>query len=674
MEQQKNLTAENKIVYYCDKIIEYGIYALVFFVPLVFWTETYDMFELIKMIFLFNITLFILVAWIIKSIENNKIQFNKTALFWASIIYFITLVISTINSQSVLRSLYGVYKQYQGLFVNLSYLILFLVIINNIDKSKIKNILFSTISSGTLVAIYGIFQSFGYDPIFKMSDYFGGRSASTLGNPIFLGNFLTMVLPISIIFLITFSPVWSKIFFGFSTVIMFLCLLFTYSRGAWLAFILSLILIVILLRKEIIKKDNIKWFMGLSMVMILVIIGFSKREIISVNKKITTIERAISIINLSEPAIGARLNIWQSTLKIIRDYQLFGTGLDCFGVIFPLYQNREFNKFEGLSITAFKSHNEILQIASTTGFIGLFGWLFLITIILIKTLNFLKSSNDKFLSFVNIAIICGLFAYFISEQFSFNIITTGMMFWVFAGIIDISNKKHQKIEISKWLNKANKIKYCIYIVIFLIILANINFTTKLLYADYYYYKGMSTLNLDKLNCKKAIYYFEKARKINPLVPDYCFQLGFCYSSMGNINLAKNEYLKTVKFKPNDPNLLYNLGLVYYKTGDYDSSIYYFKKAEKIYQIMNPTHYRIYYYLGLSYGKKGLVNDAINSFKKSLKIKPDFAICHFNIANAYLLKGEKIHAIQHLKKVIDLESNSEIGRKANEILQRVLSKI
>ncbi len=680
MKREKSLVKENKIVYICDKVIEYGIYSLVFFVPIVFCPYTYDSFELIKMSLLFNITLLILLTWIIKSIENKKIQFNKTPIFWASIIYFIVLVIATLNSKSILISLYGVYGLNQGLFVNLCYVILFIVIINNIDMSKIKNILFFTILSGLLVAIYGVFQYFGYDPVLETNGNIGNRSDSTLGNPVFLGNFLTMILPISIVSSISSSHRW-KMFYGFSTAIMFLCLLFTSSRGAWVAFICSLILLIILIVKKI-KKDDIKWLLGLFIIIILFIIGFSQKEMILPNKRVTLTERAISSTKLSEPSIVARLNMWRTAIEIIKDYPFLGVGIDAIRTVFLKYQSPQHVKYKELRKVAEKLHNEVLQITSTAGFFGLFAYLFLLVTIVIKVIKLFKNLNDKFLFFTSIGIISGLFAYFVSGQFSFSLITTGILFWIYVGMVDISSKKEnqnikslnpcsRKRKINK--EKINNIfKPVVYIIIFLIAIAGIIIINKPLFADYYFKRGLAILEFDKSNCQDAIYYFKKATQLNPFVLDYHFKLGYCYGELGKRDLAIGEYLKIIeKFKIEEEGIFYNLGFIYQLKGNQDKAIYYFKKSEKIFQVVSSDKiYRVYYSLGLSYAMKSQYNRAIDYFEKSLKTKPNNAEVHLALGRVYYLKGLINESLQHFNKVITLEPNSEIGEEARILIKKV----
>lgn len=661
-----------KLINICDKIIEYGIYGIVFLTPIIFCLKTYDQFELPKMILLFNITLFTLTAWIVKLLEMNKITFVNTNIFLASILFLLVLIISTATSKSTPFALYGAYRMYQGIFVLLSCIILYIIVINNFRTSKIINLLLLIILSGTLVATYGIFQRYGYDFLFDKTSSMGGRIASFLWIPTFLGNFLAMCLPISIMLFIKFSSTFVKTSLFTSTVVMFLCLLFTYSRGAWLGFMGSIILIVILLyplRKEI-NKYNLRWLASLSIIIILLPIIFSNQEAISLNKTTTLSERATSVANLNEPAIKARIGIWESTLKIIKDYPVLGIGLDCTEVVFHKYQPPNFVEFEGALTVTTKPHNEILQIASTAGFVGLFGWLFLLANVFIKGIKFLRKSQDRTMSFIITGILCSLFAHFVCMQFNFNVITTGMLFWVYIGIIDVlCSKREYELEIKTTKN----LKVVIYILISIMFIIGITFINRPILADYYFNKGLLILSGDNSNYKKALPYLKKATKINPLVGEYHFRAGYLYQQyLQDGNSAKKEYLIALKFRPNDPHLLFNLGYLYNEGKEYNKSIYYLEKSAKILKVVNPKDYAVYYFLGLSYREKGLLNKAINSFKKCININPNFTEGHFDLAMTYYLKGQNKDAIKHFKKVIILNPGTKIAQKAKEAINSILA--
>ena len=68
---------------------------------------------------------------------------------------------------------------------------------------------------------------------------------------------------------------------------------------------------------------------------------------------------------IAEVKFAERLMLWRDTIKIIRDFPVFGVGLGCWPEIFPKYRSApwSFDFFR-------ESHNDYLELASETGLVG----------------------------------------------------------------------------------------------------------------------------------------------------------------------------------------------------------------------------------------------------------------------------------------------------------------
>ncbi len=106
-------------------------------------------------------------------------------------------ILSTLMSIAPHLSWWGSYERMQGLYTTLGYMVLFGVAADKLrSPAQYRRLQFALILTSVPVALYAIVQSFGLDPIAWETTFFG-RSASTLGNPIFLGAYLIMVIPIT---------------------------------------------------------------------------------------------------------------------------------------------------------------------------------------------------------------------------------------------------------------------------------------------------------------------------------------------------------------------------------------------------------------------------------------------------------------------------------------------
>src|SRR3989338_1711112 len=93
-----------------DKIITYSFYALFFLTPL-FWTSlNYELFEYNKMILTYGITVIIVGAWLLKSINDKRLTINRTPLDIPLLLFLAANILSTIFSIDPHTSIWGYYS------------------------------------------------------------------------------------------------------------------------------------------------------------------------------------------------------------------------------------------------------------------------------------------------------------------------------------------------------------------------------------------------------------------------------------------------------------------------------------------------------------------------------------------------------------------------------------
>lgn len=93
-----------------------------------------------------------------------------------------------------------------------------------------------------------------------------------------------------------------------------------------------------------------------------------------------------------------------------------------------------------------------------------------------------------------------------------------------------------------------------------------------------YEEAASELYRHKMH-KEALRYLEKAKKINPS-DKFVYNLsGVIHRVLGDRFAAVNEYQMAAQLDPNDPAIIFNLGVAYFKTSQEDKSLEYFKRAK-----------------------------------------------------------------------------------------------
>lgn len=212
----------------------------------------------------------------------------------------------------------------------------------------IKILLFA----GFLVSLVGIFQYFfGVDTNSNAwldtsiySDVHT-RVFSTLYNPNVLGSYLVLIIALTLGRIGTAQGSKALPLFGV-LVAAYLCLFFTFSRGAWVAMLISVIALFLFYKQ---KK------MILLVLALIVLIGLPEYSHIMSRMDLYLFKEDTSSVY--------RLQIWQGAWKIIENNWLLGVGLGNFSTALTHYLPVK-------SFQVFHAHNTYLHLLAETGIVG----------------------------------------------------------------------------------------------------------------------------------------------------------------------------------------------------------------------------------------------------------------------------------------------------------------
>jgi len=111
------------------------------------------------------------------------------------IIFTAIYTLATVHSVLPGIAFWGSYDRMQGLYTWLTYIAFFFVLAYRIRSwPQIERVISAIVFASVPVAIYGVMQHLGWDPVVWGADT-RTRVASTLGNAIFIGAYLLMCLP-----------------------------------------------------------------------------------------------------------------------------------------------------------------------------------------------------------------------------------------------------------------------------------------------------------------------------------------------------------------------------------------------------------------------------------------------------------------------------------------------
>lgn len=240
------------------------------------------------------------------------------------------------------------------------YILLYYLVVNNFHTiDQLKRLVQAVLISAGLVVAYGLYQYVqGVDisafewvdgeqfPLLKV------RIFSTLQNPNLLAGFLVIIAALAAGLGLNAEDRRRKTALLVLIIALLVCLVLTYSRGAWLS-----VLAVVGAYGVLYSR---KTFWLLLFVPVVVVAGHD-----------VLMERLMSIVNPTDTSATLRIALWESTLAMIADRPLFGIGWGAYPLVYPAYDF--FINDPGTTI--FHAHNMYLHIAAEIGVPGLLAFL-----------------------------------------------------------------------------------------------------------------------------------------------------------------------------------------------------------------------------------------------------------------------------------------------------------
>jgi putative inorganic carbon (HCO3(-)) transporter len=399
------------------------VMAILCMTPLIIAPFYVDYYYLPKIVFLYAVATVIGILWFLtrKNCNTKMHLIEKYVL-----VYLFLVFISTLFSTDIIRSIWGRPLREEGIFAISAYIFVFFIANRKyrFSKEHVKALLLS----GSIVALYGVIQYFGYDPIPRdlVRMHWKGIAVSTMGNPNFLGSYLTLILPIS-----TFAYIYSKktIYLVVSGIV-YLSLLCTMTRGSWIGAFIGLTVLTV----YIVRHQYSLVHLGTVLLLFAVLTVFT-----NVNSngrvfgRINTVPKDLaSVVNQSpdsEKSGSNRIFIWTRVVALVKSRPLFGYGLETLDGSFTKEYQDDVTAFYGYLMFVDKAHNEYLNIAVSTGIPSLLLYLAFVLRIIHK--SFRNVENNPLI----IPLLCSVIGYLVQAIFNISVVSVAYIYWIFLGIM-----------------------------------------------------------------------------------------------------------------------------------------------------------------------------------------------------------------------------------------------
>lgn len=366
------------------------------------------------------LTLFV---WILGKLANKEFKIIKNPvnfpLFFFSGVAFVSLIWGS-------RNLIGreVLVSFLYLVRFLEYALLFYLVLDLVkNKRKIKNYTKLIFVSTGILAILGFLQ-YIFMPDFSFLAEAGGwdphvkRMFSTWFDPNFLGGFFVFILSFILAFALFVKRRRDKILlFGLGGVLIF-ALVFTYSRGAFLALVVTIFLLGILKSRKLLV---------IGFIALLLLVAFSARLQV----------RLAGATRLDETA-RYRITSWLNTLTVAQNNLFLGVGFNAFR-----YSQLEYGTIKAMpSHSDFGSDSSLLTILVTTGIVGLVSYLWLLGTMFYISWRAYHKSRGSLQGALGLGMFVALSGLLIHSQFVNSLLHPHFMevIWIFLGFNVVSIK------------------------------------------------------------------------------------------------------------------------------------------------------------------------------------------------------------------------------------------
>lgn len=397
--------SKNKIIRYCNKLIEISLCGIVFYIPIS--TSFIEIFASLA-----------IVAWLTKKIITKtrfKDILHPNFLRPPILFYLLVCLAATIFSSNQVIS-------FRHLITKTSeYLLLFFIVVEILDKRILRNILIVMVISVGLIGIDGIFQYFtNYDFFRLRTPVIGVRINGPFTTPNDFSNYIVTLLPLvaSLSFL-RFKKIWIRPTLIINSLILFICLVLSVTRSSWIALLLAIPLVAIL--------GNKRLFL---IILLVITITLSFFPLLSGLAK----SRIIYFFDYNEAQpVAERQLLWKLGLNMFLDRPILGQGLGTFMYNFDRFKPEEYPFNWGISY----AHNCFLQIASETGILGLSTFSSIIIILFLFSFELLrKIKENHFYYYILSGCLLGIFAYLVTSFFDTNLysLPLAVLFWFMMGL------------------------------------------------------------------------------------------------------------------------------------------------------------------------------------------------------------------------------------------------
>jgi len=305
----------------------------------------------------FNIIMeFLLVIWVVFIMRYPEYRPKKNLISFGLIAYFLAILASCAVSVDFNLSFWGDAERMLGFFHLAHFLIFYFVIITAFRTWKDWQWLFkASVLIATAVSLFGLFGPNGY---------------STIGNTAYVSGYLIFNIYFIILLFFRSPNKGARWIYVLPFIIMLIEFWRMKTSGAIIGLSLSFLLLFLLLGlshlNKKIRRASLILFLG---ALIAIIFIFSQSQAAWFQNSF------LRNLTSQKATFQTRLISWQAAFKDFPNHPIFGNGFGNYAATFDKHFDSKFYDYTTSDTYFDRAHNNLIEILSTTGLVGLITYL-----------------------------------------------------------------------------------------------------------------------------------------------------------------------------------------------------------------------------------------------------------------------------------------------------------
>lgn len=264
--------------------------------------------------------------------RRASLRWPAAAIAWAPLLGWLTM--ATAFGLEPLTSLVGSYERWAGLLAWLLYGATFVLVANTVTNAgTVRRVSWAALAAGAALAVYGLAQRFGLDPIeWHVRE---GRAFSIMRNPNDFAGYLLFPIGYGIALVLTEDRVRPRMLALASSVLCLAALVVTYTRSGWAGALITLCVLGWAGRKSLLvpwRATKLPVLAGLALLAALLVWS-------SLRPGVTNpVERLSPSAGQLSSALSERAEIWGTAIAATGRRPILGWGPDSLGLVYRRFR------------------------------------------------------------------------------------------------------------------------------------------------------------------------------------------------------------------------------------------------------------------------------------------------------------------------------------------------